>query len=183
MVSFASFENEFKVTTQYQYRQVFCFFLPCIHPQVTLKTTLTCLTPPSQFLFLETGGSGAVEGDDTSVPEQWRPCPDLDEEKRGWNQVARKMAGISWLGWLLGTPFYPPESFSFQHKLAVENEQTVLRVCYVNFVNFNTSACPAVSSVRMSLTQNLQLTACTCETSGSVLVFRWWSVNVKMNVL
>lgn len=156
-----------------------------IHPQVTLETTLTCLSPPCLFLFLETGGSGAVERDDTSVPEQWRPCPDLDEEKRGWNKVAREMAGISWLGWLLGTPFNPRSHFSFQHKLAVENEQTRFEgvLLYVNFVNFNTSACPAVSSVRMSLTQNLRLTACTCETSGSVLVFRWWSVNVKMNVL
>lgn len=86
-------------------------------------------------------------------------------ERDGWH----KLAALAFRH-----TFLPQESFSFQNKLAVENEQTVLRVCYVHFVNVNTlnSASPAVSSVRMSLTQNLQLTACTCETSGSVLVFR-----------
>ena len=50
------------------------------------------------------------------------------------------MAGISRLGLAFRHTFLPRESFSFfsQHKLAVENEPTVLRVCFVNFVNFNT---------------------------------------------
>ncbi|KAF7668984.1 hypothetical protein LDENG_00271730 [Lucifuga dentata] len=84
--------------------------------------------------------------------------------REGW----QKLAGLAFRH-----TFLSQESFSFPHKLAVENEQTVLRVCYVHLVNCNTPSLlpPAVSSVRMSLTQNLQLTACTCETSGSVLVF------------
>lgn len=32
------------------------------------------------------------------------------------------MAGVSRLGWLSGTPFYPRSHFVFRHKLAVEDE-------------------------------------------------------------
>lgn len=74
------------------------------------------------------------------MPEQWRPCPDQDEHKEKGSKVARE--DDEWLAWagfagfqahtFLTPPPLPQGVISFQHKLAVENEQ-FLRVCYVNF--------------------------------------------------
>lgn len=53
------------------------FFLFSFYPVLHCAHTL-----PPPFLFSEAGGSGAVDGGDTSAPEQRRPCPDLDEEEK-----------------------------------------------------------------------------------------------------
>lgn len=61
----------------------------------------------------------------------------------GWRERGeREVARDGWHTPASGTPFYPRSHFLFQHKLAVEHEPTVLRVCYVNFVNFNTPSLP-----------------------------------------
>lgn len=81
----------------------------------TKKTSLWLLTSAvttSLFFFFfvpATGGTGAVESDDTSVPEQWHLRPDLHEEDV-WRQRRLLMLG-GWSGAAFRCTAFDPRSY------------------------------------------------------------------------